>query len=770
LELHEVILRACEGRRERRYQNANEMQADLALLQSGQSIRHMRALARRYAQLRVAGAVVTVLLACAAIVAMLANYRARLASESRARETRLRQEAQKSLALAETAGNEARHQLNAALYEEARSLVLSKELGHRTRALDALRRVTGATNVAELRGIVFSALQLADLRREQEVVLPTDVTVAQVDPRFERIAMGRGASALTINSLPGLAVLQTLPATSPNPVFEARWSCDGRFLAVKRQFDGGGTRSDVEIWNLEAPQHPLRIEKEVAFNSLCFHPQKAELMLGYLSGQVKSFELASDAEVAAFQFPKAIHAVEYSHQGDRFAVCYWGGTNWQLAICDARTGGTVRQFECPKSAERIAWHPGGRLLSVVGFDAVDWNREVRLFSLDTGSSSVLGHHKVKTAMIDFSPDGDYLMSGGWDNQLLCWDLRNQQRVFTFSGCGFCQFWRADTAQYALILPDWRLQVFHFDHPACTELTGNAGEGLGPGAFSPDGRWFAAPDARNLWIWEFGHNASPARLSITGSVQPFFPPDSSKLFVAGGPIENAHLEMWELEACSNNMAPPRLRPLPLHVPPKLSHAAFTGDRLILTSAEGVRLVNFTNIESGIGQVTQVQSGNGIVSPDGRWLGVIYSYSPRVTVYRLPEVQRVAQLETRNFIVDAFFSPSGDELAVINRSGVEFWDTGTWRLRLHEPEQPVADSYLFYAKDGKRVWKITNFHDAALYERATLKKLLPLPANVLPIGLSPDGGSLAVSVDDQRIQIWDLANLRAQLRSLGLDWSE
>jgi WD40 repeat protein len=182
------------------------------------------------------------------------------------------------------------------------------------------------------------------------------------------------------------------------------------------------------------------------------------------------------------------------------------------------------------------------------------------------------------------------------------------------------------------------------------------------------------------------------------------------------------------------------------------------------------VNFTNIESGIGQVTQVQSGNGIVSPDGRWLGVIYSYSPRVTVYRLPEVQRVAQLETRNFIVDAFFSPSGDELAVINRSGVEFWDTGTWRLRLHEPEQPVADSYLFYAKDGKRVWKITNFHDAALYERATLKKLLPLPANVLPIGLSPDGGSLAVSVDDQRIQIWDLANLRAQLRSLGLDWSE
>jgi WD40 repeat protein len=189
---------------------------------------------------------------------------------------------------------------------------------------------------------------------------------------------------------------------------------------------------------------------------------------------------------------------------------------------------------------------------------------------------------------------------------------------------------------------------------------------------------------------------------------------------------------------------------------------------LTSAEGVRAVNLTNLGSGTGQVTKVPSGYGIVSADGRWLGVTYSYSPKVTVYRLPEVQRVAQLETRNFVVGAFFSPSGDELAVINRSGVEFWETRTWCLRLREPEQPVADSYLFYAQDGKGVWKVTNFHDAALHDREALKKVLPLPANVLPIALSPDGRHLAVSVDDQTIQLWDLANLRAQFRNAGLDW--
>src|SRR5688572_5952453 len=44
LEFHAVVLKACEGAKERRYKSAEELQADLALLQSGQSVRHLRAL------------------------------------------------------------------------------------------------------------------------------------------------------------------------------------------------------------------------------------------------------------------------------------------------------------------------------------------------------------------------------------------------------------------------------------------------------------------------------------------------------------------------------------------------------------------------------------------------------------------------------------------------------------------------------------------------------------------------------------------------------
>ena len=141
-----------------------------------------------------------------------------------------------------------------------------------------------------------------------------------------------------------------------------------------------------------------------------------------------------------------------------------------------------------------------------------------------------------------------------------------------------------------------------------------------------------------------------------------------------------------------------------------------------------------------------------------------------MYRLPGVERVANLKTRHFIGEVFFSPTGDELTVINRAGVEWWDTATWRLKRRQPGTPVSGSYVLYTPNGTGLWKVTNFRDTGLYDRHTLEPVLPLPPNVVPLALSSDGRQLAVSVDDQRVQVWNLAELRAQLRQLGLDWGE
>jgi hypothetical protein len=131
--------------------------------------------------------------------------------------------------------------------------------------------------------------------------------------------------------------------------------------------------------------------------------------------------------------------------------------------------------------------------------------------------------------------------------------------------------------------------------------------------------------------------------------------------------------------------------------------------------------------------------------------------------------VRRLETSNLVAGVWFAPHGDELTVINRRGIEEWDTTTWQLRRRQPGFPVSEAYVIYTPDGSGLWQLPTFHDASLYDRQSLEPILPLPANVLPLALSSDGRRLAVSVDDRRVQVWDLVELRKHFQELGLDWA-
>jgi WD40 repeat protein len=774
LEFQEIVLKACEGQRERRYQTADEMQADLALLQSGQSVRHIRALKRRYARLKATGVAGTTLLVVALLAAWAASYRARLEVENRAQEARLRQQAQQSLVRAETAERAAHQQLNTALYEQARALVLSKELGHRARALDALRRAAGASNSSQLRRVAFAALGLPDLRLVREVPLRAGQTLAQVDPEFERVALGHGSDAVEVCSLADLHVLARLPATASRDAYVARWSGDGRFLAVKRQQDFQGSRSDLEVWEVGPRVRLVTVYHDVAWGAFSFHPHHSRLLLlGRSPGTVCVEDLDQAKEQQRFELGDDIRALSFSPDGSRFAASYQKGADWVVAVLDATTGAELSAVTCPYSTEQISWHPHGRWIGICGESVTEWTRAVRLMSPETGALTVLGEHRIKTAMTEFSPDGGYVMSAGWERELMCWDLQTEQRVFTFSGAGYSQTWRNDGRECALTFtaaPEQRLQFYAFEPPEGRQLLVRGGEALRAGAFSPDGRWLAIPGRRALWVWDLGGRGEATHVPLAGESEVFFSCDPSELFVLSGPMEAAQLQAWRIAPASGPGGPPQLAPVVMRVPPRLSGAALGSSELVLTSAEGVRFVPKDHLAQGNGRVVKIQSGKGIVSPDNRWLVVTYPFSRIATVYRLPEVQKIGDLEAGHLIGQVCFTPSGDELTIINRAGIEWWDTRTWQLKERQPGAPVGGAYVLYTPDAAKLWKVTTFHDTGLYDRHTLDPLLPLPANTVPLALSSDGRQVAVSVDDQRVQVWQLKEVRAHLRRLGLDWND
>jgi len=127
----------------------------------------------------------------------------------------------------------------------------------------------------------------------------------------------------------------------------------------------------------------------------------------------------------------------------------------------------------------------------------------------------------------------------------------------------------------------------------------------------------------------------------------------------------------------------------------------------------------------------------------------------------------QLDTDGFVDGVWFAPGDEELTVINRGGIEWWDTATWRRKRREAGTPVSGSYVIMPQmDAPSA--VTNFRDAVLYDRASLDPIMALPPNVLPLALSGDSRQLAVGVEDQRVQLWDLVELRTRLHELGLDW--
>ena len=88
------------------------------------------------------------------------------------------------------------------------------------------------------------------------------------------------------------------------------------------------------------------------------------------------------------------------------------------------------------------------------------------------------------------------------------------------------------------------------------------------------------------------------------------------------------------------------------------------------------------------------------------------------------------------------------------------------------RPRTVEFLSWSADSRRI-VVGSILDArvGVYDVETGERL-PGPEDriggVRALAHSPDGRYLAASVNSRHMQVWDLEEVRRQLRSLGLDW--
>jgi hypothetical protein len=297
-----------------------------------------------------------------------------------------------------------------------------------------------------------------------------------------------------------------------------------------------------------------------------------------------------------------------------------------------------------------------------------------------------------------------------------------------------------------------------DRELDAELAGSARNGV----FSPNGRWLAISGGYNGFaIWDLNADAPALRLRQPDITMPFFSPDSQELYATW----QYGIARWRLPEANGTTA--RLEPLPVYQPRLILTGGFSGDTLVLGTSPGTLLLPKDAIASGPGTLYKTGTSPSEVSPDGRWIS-IRKVPPCINIYRVEPWEGMRFVEMEADIVQQAFTPKSDELAVCTTASVNFLDTNRWEIQRRFPVSLDSTARIIFMPEGDSFWLVRDGRTAALHDARTFATLLPLPTGTLPLAVSPDGHHLAVSVDGERLQLWDLTEMRKQLGELGLDW--
>src|SRR6185436_17336148 len=266
-------------------------------------------------------------------------------------------------------------------------------------------------------------------------------------------------------------------------------------------------------------------------------------------------------ELARFPLVGKASILRFSPDGNRFASIWPTSTAGLVSVHDVTNPGSkaLASHSFKATVETVAWHPAGGWLAVV-----DHSGAVHWMDAQTGEVGLIGTHKFDAVTATFSPDGAYLFTGGWEEELICWDARTRQREFTIGLSTHTIEISADGQRCAVIAQS-RVQLHSFERPSAHRQFGDElGARLRAAAFSPDGRWLAASGDKHSEIWDLS-TGGPGTVASAADVHFFFTLDGRELFGCRSLDGREDCWRWKLTPATNANSSPTVTRLPLYKP-------------------------------------------------------------------------------------------------------------------------------------------------------------------------------------------------------------
>jgi len=464
-------------------------------------------------------------------------------------------------------------------------------------------------------------------------------------------------------------------------------------------------------------------------------------------------------------------------------------------IWDVQSGACITTLRNEADPRDVAIAPDGTLLAVVYgidiqiLDTTSWTRV-----------ALLEGHDLPVNCIDFSPNGNLLVSGASDCTIKVWNIASSTCVTTLElgstvrGLSFSP----DGKMIASRTDEDHIILWSLEHK--TEVGNLNGEHTGVlhFSFSPDGNLLAAATRRDIYLW----NLESKEFHSMSSVEPGisfvrFSPDG-KFFASGC---RGNLRLWHAktsELISVFDVNRRIVGDALFDPNgKLTAAGWADGRIHIwdvrfmpcaaSSFEYPPAILITGCRSD-GKLVAVGDSNGVVTIwclDSRrrvailkkhtssvW-GLCFNSSGKllasgsidctIGLWNAESWELITTITACHEVNSVCFSPDGTMLAANANEKVQLWSVESQALlaSLDGHDQRVAD--LCFSHDGGllvscsydgsiRLWDVQS-HNC----RAKLVGSCPYRPSLLAVGFSPCGKRFA-AMSGGRILVWDMRSMR------------
>jgi RNA polymerase sigma factor (sigma-70 family) len=352
-------------------------------------------------------------------------------------------------------------------------------------------------------------------------------------------------------------------------VTDLAFSADGRALA------SAGADRTIRLWNLGTGKERLVLAGHGgAVLGLAFSPDGSTLASADQDSGIRLWDTSAGREVRRIQAVERTAGIYFgisplAFTPDGKTLLSWGDDR-RLHHWDVATGKELRRPEPVLAGLPPA--PEGRPQVIPPFKeqvvGVAFGPDARVAAVAAGSSLYLVDAATGRLLfklpepnaprrLAFSPDGQLLLSGGWDKAVRLWEVATGKEVLRIGGLDYVNAVAfAPDGRSGAAATGWTQGRVHvFDVATGNELLHFEGHGAYASAlaFSPDSKVLASGQRdTTVLLWD----PAPARRRVGPPARDLGPKDLERLWgdLAGDDARRAHAAIWALVAAPGQAVP------------------------------------------------------------------------------------------------------------------------------------------------------------------------------------------------------------------------